>query len=592
MTPVLLVLCLRAGRILVVRIMPRATGMTVRPGCGWPLAEWLPTSGPNSGARFRRRGGLLLLGWLMQRSYRARKWISIGAAAWLVGSGAFVVSAPPAAEPQQPASGQQEPAAVPNPFSAKDITFRPAPANPLGLTPASMISITAPAPEAELPLRYRLPGASSFAPAPAELFVAEQAPSAPLVALPSPPPTLEGIILPPEQPVAAPLVEVPPAPAPELESAQALAPEAAAESGDVEIAPPQPESELYEMPGFEEPVDAPSSPWPMYDGSAVESVGGEAVDGVVNPEQGPAIPQVSVTTTELTPQLLPAVRRGYALAQRGAMFAARAEFVQVLRRIVQVKDAAANSDAHAQALASGLRAIDEAEDFVPDGVRVEAELDVRIVASSHRTPVLSNHAEGVSPHEAVARYHRYAQEQLAAAVAGEQAGSMALHGLGKVSATLAERGNGDPVLVRNALTMYSASLAACPTNPLSANELGVLLVREGRVEEAARLFERTIDLAPSATAYHNLATAQGKLGFHGEAAANEAESQRLAAFERSTGAVSRRAGVEWVTPEQMSGVAQPGLTPTAGVPPQRKSAWRKTVDMAKALPLPGATKTR
>jgi tetratricopeptide (TPR) repeat protein len=297
-------------------------------------------------------------------------------------------------------------------------------------------------------------------------------------------------------------------------------------------------------------------------------------------------------TTELTPQLLPAVQRGYALAQRGAMYAARAEFVQVLGRVVQAKDAAANSDAHSQALAAGLRAIDEAEDFVPGGVRVEAELNVRIVASSHRTPVLGDWPEDVSPHEAVAMYHRYAQQQLTAAVAGEQAGSMALHGLGKVAATLAERGSGDPALVRSATTMYSAALAACPMNHLAANELGVLLVREGRAEEAARLFERTIDLAPSATVYHNLSIAQGKLGFHGEAAANEQESQRLAATERATGAVSRRAGIQWVSPEQLSGVVQPGLTPTAQIPPRPKSRWQKTVEMAKSLPIVGGTKTR
>jgi tetratricopeptide (TPR) repeat protein len=274
------------------------------------------------------------------------------------------------------------------------------------------------------------------------------------------------------------------------------------------------------------------------------------------------------------------------------MYAARAEFVQVLRRIAQAKDAAANCDAHSQALAAGLRAIDEAEDFVPGGVQVEAELDVRIVSSSHRTPVLGDYGSDLSPHEAVARYHRYAQEQLAAAVGGEQAGSMALHGLGKVAATLAERGSGDPALVRSALTMYSAALAACPTNFLAANELGVLLVREGRVGEAARLFERTIDMAPSATAYHNLAIAQEKLGLHGEAAANELESQRLAALERAAGAVSRRAGVEWVSPAEMSGVAQPGLTPTAQVPPRPKTAWQKTVEVARSSPFGGGTKTR
>ena len=221
-------------------------------------------------------------------------------------------------------------------------------------------------------------------------------------------------------------------------------------------------------------------------------------------------------TTELTPQLLPAVQRGYALAQRGAMYAARAEFVQVLGRVVQAKDAAANSDAHSQALAAGLRAIDEAEDFVPDGVRVEAELDVRIVASSHRTPVLGGCPTDVSPHEAVALYHRYAQEQLSGR-GGRRAGR--LDGAARIGQSVRRRSPNAAAAIPRwcavRTTMYSAALAACPTNHLAANELGVLLVRDGRAGEAARLFERTIDLAPSATAYHNLAIAQGKLGFRG-----------------------------------------------------------------------------
>src|SRR5262249_59168340 len=94
------------------------------------------------------------------------------------------------------------------------------------------------------------------------------------------------------------------------------------------------------------------------------------------------------TKSELTNQLLPAVQRGYNLAQHGAFFAARTEFIQVLRRVAQAKDAGSNTDDHARALAAGLRALDEASDFVPQGVQLEAELDVRKVASSHRPAVL------------------------------------------------------------------------------------------------------------------------------------------------------------------------------------------------------------
>jgi tetratricopeptide (TPR) repeat protein len=271
--------------------------------------------------------------------------------------------------------------------------------------------------------------------------------------------------------------------------------------------------------------------------------------------------------SELTHQLLPAVQRGYNLAQHGAFFAARTEFIQVLRRVAQAKDAGSNTDDHARALAAGLRALDEAGDFVPQGVQLEAELDVRTVASSHRTPVLRDYPEDVLPQDAVVLYHSYAQQELSIAARSEQAGSVALYGLGKVYARLAERRDDDAQLTRSAMTMYSAALDACPDNHMAANELGVLLCRTGHAAEAVDRFKRAIDLAPNATAYHNLAVAQQKLGMAGQAAANEQESQRLAALDRSTGAVSRRAGVQWVSPAEMARVTQPGSpTPVAENP--------------------------
>jgi tetratricopeptide (TPR) repeat protein len=314
-------------------------------------------------------------------------------------------------------------------------------------------------------------------------------------------------------------------------------------------------------------------------------------------------------THEDTAQLLPAVQRGYDLAQRGALYAAQTEFVQVLRRIAQAQDAAAGSDEHSQALAIGLRALDEAEDFVPAGIQVEAELDVKIVASSHRTPALREQTEKVPPQRAVALYHEYAQVQLGRAVGGEQAGSMALHGLGKIFALLAARNDDDTLLTQRATAMYWAALAARTDNHLAANELGVILCRSGRSAESVPLFQRTIDAEPSALAYHNLAVAQRKLGQHAQAAANELESQRLAAWERATGAVSRSAGVQWVSSEELARVAQPSLLtpavrnaanpveharqPMAGTAARpQPSAWQRTVAAAKSLPLPGIDSTK
>lgn len=311
---------------------------------------------------------------------------------------------------------------------------------------------------------------------------------------------------------------------------------------------------VYRLPlvGLCDPADEPK----------IIGQAGPAANGEATSTSAAAL-AVPPNSSGLTTQLLPAVQRGYNLAQRGAFFAARTEFIQVLRRIAQAKDAAAGTDEHSRKLAAGLRAMDEADDFFPQGTQLEAELNVRSVASSHRTPVLKDHEGDVLPHEAVALYHGFAQEQLAAATVDEQAGSMALYGLGKVYARLAERRDDDVQLSRSAMTLYCAALDACPDNNLAANELGVLLCRTGHPAEAVNNFIRAINVQPTATAYHNLAMAQEKIGLAQQSMANEQESQRLAAMERAAGRMSKNAGIQWISPAEMATLSQSGpVAPT------------------------------
>jgi tetratricopeptide (TPR) repeat protein len=263
------------------------------------------------------------------------------------------------------------------------------------------------------------------------------------------------------------------------------------------------------------------------------------------------------TTAELSRQLLPTVRKAYGLAQHGAVYAAQTEFIQVLRRIAEAKDAAEGVDTHSQSLAAGLRALDEADDFAPQGVQLEADLNVAVIIAAHRTPVLLDKNSTRRPAEAIAHYHQFARQQLAQAVAGEQAGSMALYGLGKVQNRLAYDADGELRHERKALTMFLAALDAGPGNHLAANEIGVLLTRGGQPAEASAMFRRAIDVAPTSTSYHNLAVVERTLGYHEQAAANEQYARQLAQRDRAAGAASRAKGVQWVAPQELSRVAQP-----------------------------------
>jgi tetratricopeptide (TPR) repeat protein len=484
---------------------------------------------------------------------------------------------------------------------AQGSTAGPAKAQPVAVPPKPEVRTPIPVVGAmvdtDAPVAYRLPSVSSFAPTPVDASAG-----------PSPP-----VVLPPQPPSAESLVQAPTTTADEKHGPDVALSES--------ILQKQPQRDAFETGQrrlerslLHDNLSVTDLPLPPSVEAAAPSVPSHASESTNNaPVEAvsPVVPTYVPTATELTTQLLPAVQRGYDLAQRGALFAAQTEFVQVLRRVAQAKDATARSDEHSQALAAGLRALDEAEDFVPKGIQLEADLNLRIVASSHRTPVLRDYPEELLAHQAVALYLSFAEAQLAQAATSEQAGSMALHGLGKIYARLAERNDDDVQFTQRATAMYSAALAARPDNHLAANELGVLLCRGGRAAEAAPLFERAIDAAPSALAYHNLAVAQQKLGMLGQAAANERESQRLAAWERTTGAVSQQAGIQWVTPAEISRVAQTAPLTTASynvsaatpnsVAPHpytasaaigEKSTWQKVADFGRSLPLPSLDSTK
>ncbi|MEX2169457.1 MAG: hypothetical protein WD851_09100 [Pirellulales bacterium] len=292
----------------------------------------------------------------------------------------------------------------------------------------------------------------------------------------------------------------------------------------------------------------------------------------------------SPSVAEISHKMLPEVRAAFELTQHGATHAAHAKFVRILRRIAQAKDVEAMTERHVRSLDEGLRSLDEADDFMPEG-GITPALDLASIAATHQTPMLKIHQSRYTlPHEVVALYHRYAQQKLGAAVAGEQAGSMALHGLGKIHGRWAETENESLAATRQSMTMYRAALVAHPRNHLAANELGVLLARSGRYDHAATALDWAAQLAGTATIYYNLAKVQQQRGQMALAAAAQAQADRLAMLERSSGEVSRRHGIEWVAPQDMARVSdahqstpQPVSTATATRPAQAAPPRQSTI---------------
>jgi tetratricopeptide (TPR) repeat protein len=241
--------------------------------------------------------------------------------------------------------------------------------------------------------------------------------------------------------------------------------------------------------------------------------------------------------------------RGFELAGVGAYFAARAEFLMALRTIVQGLDAEYQTDFHSRALSAAVTALREADDFVPRGSQVVPELSVAVAVRGHVTPVLKNtQRDGHSPQEAFKCYMGFAQAQLAAAAATEVAGSMALHGLGKVYASLSNLNiRGTCAAESKAVVHYQAALLVNPKNYLSSNDLGVLLARCGDYGDARAALEHSLSISRQSSNWHNLAMVYRQLGLNERA--RRAEWLATAAQQSDPAGQAAHLGggpVEWV----------------------------------------------
>lgn len=301
----------------------------------------------------------------------------------------------------------------------------------------------------------------------------------------------------------------------------------------------------------------------------------------VRPEAAPkssaAPAPASPTGPIVTERAVSKIRRGYELAERGAFFAARNQFVDVLRMIADAKDELHGAPRRTVALAEGLRALDEAADFTPVKGEAGADLKMSVIVASHQTPVAKSlPVDDMLPQQLTDAYLQYAERRLGGAVAGEPAGSMALHALGKLHSRLGRvEPEKNPQADAMASALQRAALLARPDNDMAAHELGVLLAESGHYVESDQLLRQVAVRAPHAVVYRNLARVERQLGRPDLAVASEQQAEYFAA--RGDGGNSN---IQWVPVDALVGTpdalgppatsprmpAGPSYGPGAGVP--------------------------
>ena len=203
---------------------------------------------------------------------------------------------------------------------------------------------------------------------------------------------------------------------------------------------------------------------------------------------------------------------------------------------------------------------------MPSGSGLEA------IIAGHQTPALKDaSADGLTTAVAISRYLTFAGQQLAGAEADISAGSVALFGLGKIyMVPESAHGPGDTTHGGKAVAVEQAALLVDSRNARAANEMGVLLVRFGRLEEAKAVFLRSLAAAPQPNTWKNLAVVHHNLGENDLADKAWHESLLMAAQMRASGATASTSGyaVQWVDPATF---ARSSPLPIDGTPPDKQA---------------------
>ncbi len=336
---------------------------------------------------------------------------------------------------------------------------------------------------------------------------------------------------------------------------------------------PVPAPELVSEPQLEPlPVSEPWQPKAPPEMPETETGQADASPNVLLMPSGDGLPRsrdLELIATESDAR----TRHAFELAGRGAYLSARAEFITALRMLSQALDTEEQSNVHSQALAAGMIALKEADELVPEGTSLEANLDLPGIISRHRTPVLKGaDLSKLTSMTALQCYLTFAQEQLAAAVGREVAGSMTLRGLGKLYESMGDKKVSNIRAAKpKAMSFYQASLLACPENFLASNDLGVLLARSGRLGDAQIAMEHSLMIHQQATGWHNLATIYRQLGRADDArrASERCEEMRQAELARKSDPVRAGQRVQWIDSQTFAEMSpQQPNAPVSGLVPQ------------------------
>ena len=224
------------------------------------------------------------------------------------------------------------------------------------------------------------------------------------------------------------------------------------------------------------------------------------------------------------------IEYGKTLSRRGAAFTARQEFLAAMQVIAAGNDRVTGDNRHSKALKMAMLTIREADDFTVANSDQQIQMDVASVVETHRSNVLTvDQAGHLSPVQAMNQYFAKAQQYLDLAGGRNVVSAEVFYCMGKLHTLLSRNQKVlGPYETAKSVVYHQVALLSDDQHHRSANELGVLLARNGRLEQSKLLFERSLLAQPTVRTWQNLAQTHWRLGEQDFARRAVTESKLLA----------------------------------------------------------------
>ncbi len=253
------------------------------------------------------------------------------------------------------------------------------------------------------------------------------------------------------------------------------------------------------------------------------------------------------------------IEYGKSLARRNALEAATQEFYSALHVMAQANDRQTGTNNYTDALRMGVTAMKEAKDFRVDDPQHQIHTNVSSIVEAHDTKLIGKtNARHLTATQAMQQYFEYAGQQLGLCGGQNVVAAEALYCLGKLTAIRSTSSdNPNSFEVAKAIIFHRASMGANSQNYQSANELGVLLAREGRLSAAEAWLKKSLTIKPIAQSWGNLAKVHQRKGtpMDNDLAARAHREYQIAMNNEAVGLSGNK--IRWVEPAEFIRSAPP-----------------------------------